>query len=405
VVILGRWDGRPVALSVKPNSLTISVDEPAEADVFSYDLEGRLWTAMLDGVSYRRGLDGRMVAKWREQGDVRQRRWLAQDEALAIEERARRTVDAFRAALAAGEVELNHPLPPHGEASSENIAAFDRARSIGDAARYFEVYKPVGILPPDQYMAVVLQLTEGCSFNTCTFCDFYRDRPFRIKSPGEFRRHAHEVRDFLGRGLSLRRTIFLGDANSLVTPMKLLLPLLDIVHETYDVEALGGMYAFLDGFSGDKKRPRDYAVLRERGMERVYVGMESGSEPLLQFLKKPGRPADMVNAVRAMKKGGVAVGVIALLGAGGQQYSDAHIGGTVEALNAMPLDMDDIIYFSDLVVGDDIQYARDAAQAGLKPLSAEERVAQQRAIERQLTFSGARGTPHISRYDIREFIY
>jgi len=405
VVILGRWDGKPVALSVKPNSLTISIDEPAKADVFSYDLEGRLWTAMLDGVSYRRGLDGRMVAKWREQGDVRQRRWLAQDEALAIEERARRTVDAFYTALAAGEVEMNRPLPQHGEAAFENIAAFDRARSTRDAARYFEVYKPVGILPPDQYMAVVLQLTEGCSFNTCTFCDFYRDRPFRIKPPDEFRQHAHEVHDFLGRGLSLRRTIFLGDANSLVTPMKLLLPLLDIVHETYDVEALGGMYAFLDGFSGDKKRPRDYAALRERGMERAYVGMESGSEPLLRFLKKPGRPADMVNAVRAMKKGGVAVGVIALLGAGGQQYSDAHISGTVEALNAMPLDMDDIIYFSDLVVGDDIQYARDAAQAGLSPLSAEERIAQQQAIERQLTFSGARGTPHISRYDIREFIY
>jgi len=38
--------------------------------------------------------------------------------------------------------------------------------------------KPVGILPPDQYMAVVLQAAEGCAFNTCTFCDFYRDRSF-----------------------------------------------------------------------------------------------------------------------------------------------------------------------------------------------------------------------------------
>jgi hypothetical protein len=405
VVILGRWDGRPVALSVKPNSLTISVDEPAEAQVFSYDLEGRLWTAMLDGVSYRRGLDGRMVAKWREGGDDRQRRWLAQDEALGIEERARRTVDAFYAALRGGEVTLNRPLPRHGEAAFESIAAFDRVRSMQDAARYFEVYKPVGILPPDQYMAVVLQLTEGCSFNTCTFCDFYRDRPFRIKPPDEFRAHAQAVRDFLGRGLSLRRTIFLGDANSLVTPMKTLLPLIEIVHEVYDVEALGGMYAFLDGFSGEKKRPRDYAALHERGLERVYVGMESGDEALLRFLKKPGRPADMVNAVRGMKRGGVAVGVIVLLGAGGQQYSDAHISGTVEALNAMPLDMDDIVYFSDLVVGDDIQYARDAAQAGLNPLSAAERIAQQAAIEQQLEFSGAGGTPHISRYDIREFIY
>lgn len=405
MVILGIWEGKPIALSIKPNCLTVSIDGPNDADVFSYDFEGRLWTAFLDEVSYRRGLDGKMVAKWRLPGDERERRWLPQAEALEVEERARTIIAALQQAIAEGRVDLNRPLPPTADNAFQHAIAFDAARSQADARRYAEVYKPVGILPPDQYMAVVLQLTEGCSFNTCTFCDFYRDRPFRIKTPDELRAHALAVRDFLGEGLSLRRTIFLGDANSLVVPMRKLLPLIDVVHEVYDVEALGGLYAFLDGFSGVKKSARDFATLRERGLERVYIGMESGSARLLSFLHKPGSPREMVEAVKAIKAGGAAVGVIILLGAGGNVYADEHVRDTVDALNAMPLGMDDIIYFSELVVNEGLPYEQDALDAGLQPLDAPQREAQQAAIEDGLRFSPQLGSPRISRYDIREFIY
>ncbi|HEX2906146.1 MAG TPA: radical SAM protein [Phototrophicaceae bacterium] len=403
MIVLGNWAKRPVAISVKPNCLTISIDNPAEASVFSYDYAGRLWTAFLDGIAYRRGLDGKMVAKRRLPGEERERRWLSGDEACAIEARARQQVFELYAAIQDGTTALNDPLPPAGRVGFEQIAAFDQVRSQADAAQYGQVYKPVGILPPDQYMAVVVQATEGCSFNTCNFCSFYKDRPFRIKNPAEFRSHAQAVRDFLGAGLSLRRTIFLGDANALVVPMPKLLPLVEVVQEVFDVGALGGLYAFLDGFSGEKKTADDYRRLAERGLKRVYLGLESGNDALLAFLKKPGKPEDGIQAVRAMKAGGVAVGVIVLLGAGGQTYAVAHIADTIRVLNAMELDENDIVYFSELVVGEDVPYAREAYQAGLQPLSAAERVAQGEAIEDGLRFPGK--TPPISRYDIREFIY
>ncbi len=405
MVIIGSWNGRTITLSVKPNCLTVSIDDKHQPQVFSYDLAGRPWTAFLDGVSYRRGLDGKMVAKWRLAGQERQRRWLPPEEALEIEERARGQVAALYAAVQSGAARLNAPLPPEGHAAFHKAIAFDRQRSLADAERYLQVYKPVGILPPDQYMAVVLQATEGCSFNTCTYCTFFRDRPFRIKQPAEFRAHALAVRDFLAEGLSLRRTIFLGDANSMVVPTRLLLPLLDIVHQVYDVEQLGGIYAFLDGFSGEKKSAQEYAALHARGVRCVYIGLESGNADLLRFLRKPGRPEDAVQAVRALKAGGIAVGVIVLLGAGGRQYAERHVQDTIAVLNAMHLDMDDILYFSELVVREEMPYAQDAFQAGLQPLTREECLAQQAAIEAGLKFSAAGGTPHISRYDIREFVY
>jgi radical SAM superfamily enzyme YgiQ (UPF0313 family) len=308
-------------------------------------------------------------------------------------------------AIQLGEFRSVETISAHLRAGLECAAQFNLERAQTDIQRYHQVYYPVGILPPDQYMAVVLQLTEGCSFNTCTFCNFYRDRPFHIKQPDAFLEHAVAVREFLGKGLSLRRTIFLGDANALVTPMVRLIPLLDQIHRVYDVEQMGGLFAFLDGFSGEKKSSADYVLLRQRGLKRVYIGMESGNADLLRFLHKPGKPEDVVAAVQAMKAGGVPVGVIILLGAGGQQYSAGHVRDTIAALNTMNLDLNDIIYFSELIESEGLQYVSDAYQAQLHPLKEEERIAQGEAIERALAFTLEGGIPHISRYDIREFVY
>ncbi len=408
MVILGKWKHHTLSLSLKPNSLTISLESPAGSQVYSFDGEGRLWTAMLEGISYRRGLNGKIVAKWQIAGSDRfgrERRWLAPVEARRVEERSRQLADDLLHDLQMGQVALNAAFPGDGQPFLERAAHFDQARYQRDIMTYQQVYLPVGILPPDQYMAVVLQATEGCSFNTCTFCDFYRGRRFHIKRPDEFLAHARAVKEYLGEGLSLRRTIFLGDANALVVPMPRLLELIEIVHQVYDVERLGGIYAFLDGFSGEKKTTQDYARLAQRGMKRVYIGMESGNAELLRVLKKPGTPNDVVQAVKTIKAGGVAVGIIILLGAGGQSYAEGHVRDTIAALNAMPLDLDDLIYFSELVESEGLAYTKDAFERQLDPLSASERIAQGEAIEAGLKFSEEGGIPHISRYDIREFVY
>lgn len=414
MVIFGKWNESVVTLSLKANSLTISLQSPGQSEVYSFDGEGRLWTAMRNDISYRRGLNGRMVAKWQTQPEQvapslesqgRERRWLEDHETAALQEHARRVTTALFAGLQSGAATLQAPLPGEARTWLEKATAFTSERYQADVGRYQQVYTPVGILPPDQYMAAVLQATEGCSFNTCTFCNFYRDRRFRIRTVAEFRAHALAVREYLGEGLNLRRTIFLGDANALVTPMPRLTALLDVVKEVYDVEQMGGIYAFLDGFSGEKKTAADYAVLARRGLKRIYIGMESGNEELLRFLKKPGKPGDVIQAVKAIKAGGVDVGIIVLLGAGGYFYSRAHVRDTIAAINQMPLDLDDLIYFSELIESEGLEYTRDAFAQKLRPLSAEERHAQQEAIEAGLKFSMKRGTPHISRYDIREFVY
>jgi radical SAM superfamily enzyme YgiQ (UPF0313 family) len=187
--------------------------------------------------------------------------------------------------------------------------------------------------------------------------------------------------------------------------MPRLVPLLETTHSIFDVERLGGIFAFLDGFSGEKKSAQDFAQLARLGLQRVYIGLESGHDPLLNFLRKPGRAQDAVQAVRAMKTGGVAVGIIILLGAGGKQYSRAHVRDTIAVVNQMGLDADDLIYFSELVESEGMQYSIDAYAQNLEPLNAQERQVQGEEIETALNFSKSGGVPHISRYDIREFVY
>lgn len=385
----GQWRGQPLTLNARAESLTISLGTPGQPDqeVYSFDGAGRPWSVFRQGVLYRRGLNGRVLARWRE-NESRQRRWLPDAEARALE-------SLIRARMVELEAELWGALPGDLTALFTPILNHD---AQADMRRCAEVYQPVGILPPDQYLAAVLQLTEGCSFNTCTFCTFYKGRPFRIKPPDELRAHALAVRDFLGAGLRLRRSIFLGDANALVVPMPRLLPLLDVVREVFDVEAAGGLYAFLDGFSGEKKSQEDYRALAGRGLRRVYVGLESGSDALLHELRKPGSASDAIQAVREMKAGGVAVGVIVLIGAGGQAFSGAHVRETIQVLNAMPLDGRDLLYLSDLVIDPAMAYAQQAAAFAALDTSA------MRAQEETIR-AGLHIAPRISRYDIREFIY
>ena len=111
------------------------------------------------------------------------------------------------------------------------LQRWDWAALQADARRFGEIYRPVSILPPDQYLALVVQATEGCSYNQCTFCDFYRDRPFRVKSADELRAHIAAVQAFFGPALGLRKSLFLADANALVVPMPRLRAWLDVIAE------------------------------------------------------------------------------------------------------------------------------------------------------------------------------
>jgi hypothetical protein len=119
-------------------------------------------------------------------------------------------------------------------------------------------------------------------------------------------------------------------------------------------------------------------------------------------VRKPGRAADALAAVRQIKAGGVDVGIIVMLGLGGERYAAGHVGDSIEVLNRMGLGRGDLLYFSEFVPHGTL-YASRVDAPDLWPLPRPRMQAQREAIVAGLDLGDER--PQIATYDIREFIY
>jgi radical SAM superfamily enzyme YgiQ (UPF0313 family) len=392
-------DGRGATLLLGGPSTVLSVEETL---VSSWDLGGRPYALVRADGTYRRGLDGRLLHKGRSPGgSARVRRRLSAEEGAAVVEAARE-----EAGLALRSSRLREETS--GEASSARerlarIVAMDTAALRADAARFLEISGPVGILPPDQYLSLVVRLTEGCSWNACTFCRLYRDVPFRAKTPPELARHLAALRSYFGASIALRRSVFLGDANALCLAPERLVPALETVARAFPGAPL---YSFVDAWTGARKTAEDWRACARLGLARVYVGLETGDPELLEELGKPGSPDDAVALVSNLHEAGVAAGVIVLVGAGGERFAARHAESTARVLTRMRLRPDDLVYFSELVEEPGLEYGRhSAAEPDLAPLPPDRAADQRRAIRAGVVPLDPKRPPRSATYDIREFVY
>lgn len=217
-----------------------------------------------------------------------------------------------------------------------------------DAENFRRVYLPVSILPPGEYESVVVQVTEGCSYNRCLFCDFYRDRPFHIKNSVELVDHLQRIRTFFGDRLPDRSGVFLGDGNALIVPLDRLLEALDLI-SLHLPEVAGSYSTFMDTFNLANKSQADLIRLRNKGLHTVYVGLESGYDGLREKLRKPGSAEDALKGIEKLKAAGFRIGVIVLAGVGTHQDAAYHRADTLELLRRAALEPLDTVFVSPFV--------------------------------------------------------
>jgi hypothetical protein len=394
---LGPFDtaAGPATAALRADSTTLGL--PGRSA--SFDAAGRLLRASAATRSVRRTLDNRFVEK-RKTGRHAwsyARRELECGERAALLEGLAQDARAVRAGLPAGEAELAARLTA--------VLAWTPARLEAEAARFAAAYRPVPILPPDQYRALVVQLTEGCAHNRCAFCELYRDRPYHVKRGGEFSAHLAAVRGFFGAGLALRRGLFLGDANALILPLPRLLEALDRIEAELGPAWTGaGVSAFTDAFGGLHRSVETFRALAARGLRRVYLGLESGSDALLRFLDKPATAPEAVALVERLHAAGIRVGAIVMLGLGGDRHAAAHLADSRKVLEAMRLRAGDILYLSPLVAAPGSPYAARCEAAGIHALDDDGLEAQRQALA-ALFPPGTPDRPKVAVYDIRDFLY
>ncbi len=218
--------------------------------------------------------------------------------------------------------------------------------------------------------------------------------------------------------------MFLADGNALSLPQTKLLEMFGVLHEFFSFVPLQlretreryayrkshphsyeGVFSFVDGRAAMGKTVDDFRALKEQHLRRAYVGLESGDNAVLAFVRKPATRSEMVDAVRRMKTAGLSVGVIAMVGVGGDRFAATHAEKTVGAINAMELGDGDIIYLSDFVNHRGLPYERLARERGIRDLTGPELKAQRNEIRAGLRWKDPAKPAQVSLYDIREFVY
>jgi radical SAM superfamily enzyme YgiQ (UPF0313 family) len=190
-------------------------------------------------------------------------------------------------------------------------------------------YHGTVIRPPSEADSYLLQITYGCSHNRCTFCGTYMDKPFRGRPLDE----ALQDIAVASRQMPDVRRVFLCDGNALVLDMDHLTDVLDALNAAFPLLRRISIYANARDILA--KSESELAVLREKGLELIYLGLESGSDEVLRRVDKGSTAAEMVAGVTRAKEARMRVSVIALLGLGGAELSDEHADGTAHVVNAM----------------------------------------------------------------------
>jgi radical SAM superfamily enzyme YgiQ (UPF0313 family) len=190
-------------------------------------------------------------------------------------------------------------------------------------------YHGTVIRPPSEAESYILQVTYGCSHNGCTFCGTYLDKPFQARPLDEV---LEDVALAQQRMPDTRR-IFIADGNALVLSTRHLVTVLDALAGGFPLLRRVGIYAnardILD------KSDADLALLHEKKLEIIYLGLESGCDEVLRRINKQATADEMVRAVHKAKRAGIRVSVIALLGLGGPELSQERAADTGRVVSEM----------------------------------------------------------------------
>ncbi len=172
--------------------------------------------------------------------------------------------------------------------------------------------------PPSEANSLILQATLGCSYNECTFCGMYRDKRFRVRPIAELR----EEIAWAAEHLSGVRKVFLADGDALVAKATYLHQVLDALKESFPDLRRVSCYASPQALA--IRKVEEMRALRDAGLTQYYLGIESGCDETLDFLKKGVDSAEMIRVANKAHEADVKLSTMILLGAGNRAGIEQH---------------------------------------------------------------------------------
>lgn len=183
--------------------------------------------------------------------------------------------------------------------------------------------------PPAEAESLIFQVAFGCPHNTCRFCGMYKTVKYRLRPESEV------LAEIAGEGVRHPETtrVFLADGDVMALPFDRLKTYLEALRAAFPRLCRVNVYA--NGSSILGKSATQLETLRKLKLHTLYMGLESGSQEVLDLFGKTERADEMISAVVTAQKLGFRCSVMILIGLGGQALREEHIRQTAFALNCM----------------------------------------------------------------------
>lgn len=196
--------------------------------------------------------------------------------------------------------------------------------------------------PPSEAASLILPVTDGCSWNKCTFCEMYTapQKKFLARSEDEVLESIRLTGQRYGGEL---RRVFLTDGDALVLPTRRLVTILEAIKTHLPAVRRVSSYCLPRNLR--KKSQAEIDELAAAGLKMVYVGAESGDDQVLAAVDKGETYATTCESLDKLGAAGITRSVMILNGLGGKALSMQHAENSARLANAMQPE-----YLSTLVV-------------------------------------------------------
>ncbi len=228
------------------------------------------------------------------------------------------------------------------------------------------------IRPPSEAYSLLIRATINCPWNRCKFCHTYKGKKFQLRSVEEIKQdiktakvikdkieelsgksgYGGRVKEMAGmvfnnppneafRNVALwlyagGESAFLQDANSLIMRTSELAEVIRFLKETFP--SINRITSYARSKTAAKKKPEELVELREAGLSRLHIGLESGYDPLLQYMDKGITAAEHIKGGRNIVESGISLSEYVILGLGGKAMWREHATQTARVLNQIDPD-------------------------------------------------------------------
>lgn len=221
--------------------------------------------------------------------------------------------------------------------------------------------------PPSEAYSLLVQVTIGCSHNSCTFCNMYIDKKFRVRDEAEVFEDLVDARNTY----PYVERVFLCDGDALCLSTDRLLRILDKIYSLFPecrrVNVYGNTIDVL------KKTPEELSMLKEHGLRMVYLGAESGDPEVLKAVRKGSTREEIIQAVKMVEAAGIQTSVTFISGLAGRAGWREHAVNTGTMITEMGASY---VALLTLMLDPRTEIARQIREGEFEVLSPEEVIAE-----------------------------